>query len=69
MASLWESRKFRIMVYDTAVALIMFVVSRFFGPEIQQAVTELITILQPVVFALVVGIALEDAAAKRAGGG
>jgi hypothetical protein len=69
MASLWESRKFRIMVYDTAVALIMFVVSRFFGPEIQQAVTELIAILQPVVFALVVGIAVEDAAAKRAGGG
>jgi cytochrome P450 len=69
MASLWESRKFRIMVYDTAVALVMFVVSRFFGPEIQQAVTELIAILQPVVFALVVGIAVEDAAAKRAGGG
>ena len=67
MATLWQSRKFRIMIYDTVIALIVFVTARFFGPEIQEAVSELIIILQAPVLAVIGGIALEDAAAKRAG--
>jgi hypothetical protein len=69
LGSLWESRKFRIMVYDTAVALVMFVLSHFFGPEVKEAVIELIAILQAPILVVIGGIAVEDAAAKRAGGG
>lgn len=68
MASLWESRKFRIMIYDTAVALIMFVLSHFFGPDVKEAVVELIAILQAPILVVIGGIAVEDAAQKRAGG-
>ena len=67
ITTLWESRKFRIMVYDTVIALITFTLSRFFGPEVQDAVLELIAILQAPILVLIGGIALEDAAQKRAG--
>lgn len=66
-STLWDSRKFRIMVYDTVIALVTFVISRFFGPEVQQAVMELIAILQAPILVLIGGIAIEDAAQKRAG--
>jgi len=68
MSSLWESRKFRILIYDTVVALIMFVLSHFFGPEVKEAVIELIKILQAPILVVIGGIAVEDAAAKRAVG-
>ena len=67
IANLWESRKFRIMVYDTVVALIMFTLSHFFGPEVKEAMIELIAILQAPILVVIGGIAIEDAAQKRAG--
>lgn len=67
ITNLWQSRKFRIMIYDTAIALVTFILSRFFGPEVQEAVMELIAILQMPILVLIGGIALEDAAQKRAG--
>jgi hypothetical protein len=66
-STLWDSRKFRILIYDTVIALIMFIVSRFFGPEVQEAVTELIAILQLPILTVIGGIAVEDAAQKRSG--
>jgi hypothetical protein len=67
MRQLWASRKNRILAVDTVVAIIMFLSARFLAPEYQADVLMLIGILQPAVLAVVVGIAWEDAAAKRAG--
>lgn len=64
---LWKSRKFRILVFDTVIAVVTFIVTRFLAPDYQGDVLLLIGLLQPVVLALILGIAWEDSAAKRAG--
>ncbi len=66
---LWQSRKFRVLVLDTVVAIVVFVVTRFLAPDYQTDVLLLIGLLQPVVLAVILGTAWEDAAAKRAGNG
>ena len=64
---MWHSRKFRILVFDTAISAIVFAVTLFLAPEYAEKVLQFIGIMQPLLFAVVVGIAAEDAAAKRAG--
>ena len=64
---MWKSRKFRILVFDTVISTVVFGVTSFLAPEHADKVLELIAILQPLAFAVVVGIAAEDSAAKRAG--
>ena len=64
---MWRSRKFRILVFDTAISSIVFAVTLFLAPEYADKVLQMIGIIQPLAFAVVVGIAVEDAAAKKAG--
>ena len=67
MKSFWESRKFRIMLFDTVVAILVYAVSKFVAPLYSQDILWLIAAIQPVVLSLIVGIAVEDAAAMRDG--
>ena len=62
---MWQSRKFRIMVYDTAVATIVLLAVTFLAPERAELVIQLIGILQAPVLAVIAGIAIEDAAGKH----
>jgi hypothetical protein len=67
MRQLWSSRKIRVLAVDTVVSLILFFSARLLAPEYQGDVVLLIGIIQPAVLAVVLGIAWEDASAKRAG--
>jgi len=60
---LFESRKFWLLVLDGVVSLILLVIAEF-APNFQEMANQLIAILQPVVVAVIVGIFVEDAAAK-----
>jgi len=60
---LFASRKFWLLVLDAVVSLVLFVVGRFL-PDFQDIAKELIAILQPLFVAVIVGIFVEDAAAK-----
>ena len=60
---LFESRKFWLLVLDGVVSLILLVIAEV-APNFQEMANQLIAILQPVVVAVIVGIFVEDAAAK-----
>jgi len=64
---MWKSRKFRILVFDTAISSVVFAVTLFLAPDYAEKVLQFIGIMQPLLFAVVVGIAAEDAALKHAG--
>lgn len=67
LKNLWASRKFRIMIFDAGLALIALTVSTFLPEDYGQVIMQYVAILQAPVFAVVVGIALEDAGEKAAG--
>lgn len=64
---IWNSRKFRILAVDTAAALLVLLVPRFAAADVAELTLAVWGIMQPVVVALVVGIAIEDNGALRAG--
>lgn len=63
---LLRSRKFLLAVLDAAMATVSILLTWFFAPEKVEQVMLLIGIWQPVIVAVIIGIALEDAAEKRA---
>ena len=63
---LLQSRKFMLLVLDTVVGLTVFFVGKYANVA-SEDVGQAILYLQPVFVALIVSIAVEDAAAKRAG--
>lgn len=65
--NLWASRKFRIMIFDAVLSTLVLSVTTFLAPDYAEVVMEYVKILQIPVFAVVVGIAVEDAGAKRSG--
>ena len=62
-AGLLRSRKFWLLVLDTVVSLVLFFVSKYV-PEAAEDVKFAILALQPVIIAVIVAIAWEDAAEK-----
>lgn len=66
LSLLFKSRKFWLLILDTVVALVLYGVSNFF-PAFREHVNFLVATLQPVFVFLIVAIAVEDAAEKRAG--
>jgi hypothetical protein len=67
--SIFKSRKFWIMVWDTVVSLTLsFVVPQFF-PEMKDTIVLLVGILQAPVLFVIGAIAYEDAAVIAATGG
>lgn len=66
MASLLKSRKFWIGILDVAISTTTYFVTKYVAPEIGNDILWLIGTWQPVVIAMITGIAIEDAAVKSA---
>ena len=60
IAKLFQSRKFWLLILDSAVSVALYFLT---GED----ATFLIGVLQPIFLAIIMGIAVEDAAAIRAG--
>lgn len=61
---LFKSRKFRIMVADVVVSLVLYFSVKYLAPDIVADIKFLIAAFQPVVWFVINGIAKEDAALK-----
>jgi len=67
MSLLLHSRKFLVLLLDVAVSVVSYFVTRYVNPEVTKDVLFMIGVLQPVVLAVIGGIAAEDSAMKLAG--
>jgi len=67
MNKLLHSRKFLILLADTIFAVVSLLMTNHFAPDLTTEVLALLALLQPVVYAVIAGIATEDAAALTAG--
>jgi len=65
MASLWQSRKFRITIVDIVFSTAAYFITKYVAPEIGNDIFYVIGLWQPVIISLITGIAIEDAAMKR----
>jgi len=63
---LLQSRKFWLLILDVVVSTVLFGVAAY-APQYQEVVKFAVATYQPVFVFLIVSIAVEDAAAKRAG--
>jgi len=61
--NLFKSRKFWIMILDAAVSTATYLVTAFADPAVAEKVIWVILAWQPVVVAVIIGIAMEDVAA------
>ena len=67
MGNLLKSRKFWLLILDTAISLVGFFLTKYASPESLDAALVVIGLLQPV-FVMVIGaIAYEDGQALAAG--
>lgn len=66
MSSLLKSRKFWLMVLDVIISTITFFVSKYISPDLAENILWVIGAWQPVIVAVIIGIAVEDAAEKSA---
>lgn len=68
MESLLKSRKFWITVFDVVVSTATYFITKYLDPAAAEQVLWVIAAWQPVIISLITGIAVEDAALKRAQG-
>lgn len=66
--NLWKSRKFLLLMLDTIISLTLYFIGKYAGPGVSEDVNMVIGLIQPVFVAIIIGIAVEDAAMKRNGG-
>lgn len=66
MVQLLHSRKFWLLILDTVISLALFFVGKYDPAHIED-VKFMVGALQPVFVMVIAGIAIEDAAEKRAG--
>jgi len=64
MSALLHSRKFWLMVLDVVVSTATFFITKYVNPELAESIIWLIGAWQPVIIAVIIGIAVEDAAEK-----
>lgn len=67
LKALLRSRKFLLLVLDTVVSIALAFIAEYCTPETAKMIQLVIVGLQGVFAAAIVGIAVEDAALKRAG--
>lgn len=67
MTKLFQSRKFLTMLVDLVVSLATFFITKYAAPDLAKDVLFVIGSLQPVVIAMIASVAVEDAAAYKAG--
>jgi hypothetical protein len=63
----YQSRKFLLLCLDVAVSLAIYLVPQLLGAESAEVALTVIGIIQPVFVAVIIGIAVEDSAALKAG--
>ena len=63
----WKSRKFIVMAIDAVAALLALYMVRLLPPEEAALVIQTWAIIQPVMLAVILGIAYEDGKALQAG--
>ena len=66
MQALLKSRKFWLMILDVVISTITYFVTAYVAPDIAEQIIWIIGAWQPVIVALIIGIAVEDAAEKGA---
>jgi uncharacterized membrane protein len=64
MESLLRSRKFWLMILDVVISTTTYFVTANVAPDIAEHIIWVIGAWQPVIVALIIGIAVEDAAEK-----
>jgi hypothetical protein len=67
LAGLLRSRKFWLLVLDTAISLILYFVGKYAPAGVFEDVKVIILALQPVFIVIIGAIAYEDGQLKRAG--
>ncbi len=67
MNGLLQSRKFWLAVLDVAISTLTYFVTKYVAPAIGDDILFLIGAWQPVIIAVIVGIAKEDSAKIAAG--
>ena len=68
MSDLFKSRKFWLMVFDVIISAASYFITKYVNPAAAEDALWMIGLLQPVIISLITGIAIEDAALKRAQG-
>ena len=61
---LFKSRKFRILVADVVISLVLYFSAKYIAPDIVADIKFFIAAMQPVIYAVISGITQEDAALK-----
>jgi hypothetical protein len=64
--TIFKSRKFWLMVSDVVISTATYLVSSYIDPVLADKIIWLIGTWQPVVIAVILGIAVEDAASNSA---
>ena len=67
MSKLFQSRKFLLVVVDAGVAIVTVVIAQFLTEDWVTFSASIIAPVTAVITAMIVGIALEDSAALKAG--
>ena len=67
MVPLWKSRKFLLTMLDVVISLVTYFTGRYIAPDYAKDILFFVGAMQPVFVAIIVAIAVEDAALKRAG--
>lgn len=65
---IWKSRKFWIMVVDTAVSLATYFIGKYQSPEAAKDILTLVLALQPIIISVVVSITVQNVAGIKAEG-
>jgi len=66
MSALIKSRKFWLMILDVVISTATYFITAYVSPEVAEQIIWVIGAWQPVIVALIIGIAVEDAAVKGA---
>jgi len=66
LSQLFHSRKFLIMLVDVVISSITYFIGQYVSPEVGKNIIWLIGSWQPVIYAVIQGIAHEDAAVTAA---
>jgi hypothetical protein len=67
IALLFQSRKFLIALADAVISILVLVLTRLLSPDDVKFAIAIIAVLQPVIYAVIAGIAKEDTARIEAG--
>ena len=65
---LFQSRKFLLALADAILSIVALVLTRLLSPDDVKFALAIIALLQPVIYAVISGIAKEDAAVKAING-